>query len=244
MLDFDDAALGRVAVEPVLAVAAVNVVADPVGHVDDIVAVEPCDDVEAVAAPDGVVVGRAENGVVTVAPAEVTAVVTAGGVEDVVPVAAVDFRIDTWEAMTEVTIYVPDRVGLVSHLAGAFALSGGSIGEARIFTLKNGMALDVFVISSDKEGLSNAMLEALSLGVPVVSTDVSGARDALAAPPGGIAPGEIVSFEPKALAAAIRRILDDPALRRRMSDAAEHRARDRFDFGRMLDEWERVLRMT
>lgn len=105
-------------------------------------------------------------------------------------------------------------------------------------------ALDVFVISSDKEGLSNAMLEALSLGVPVVSTDVSGARDALAAPPGGIAPGEIVSFEPKALAAAIRRILDDPALRRRMSDAAEHRARDRFDFDRMLDEWERVLRMT
>jgi [protein-PII] uridylyltransferase len=53
--------------------------------------------------------------------------------------------------MTEVTIYVPDRVGLVSQLAGAFALSGANIGEARIFTLKNGMALDVFVIQ-DSEG--------------------------------------------------------------------------------------------
>ena len=53
--------------------------------------------------------------------------------------------------MTEVTIYVPDRVGLVSHLAGAFALSGASIVEARIFTLKNGKALDVFAIQ-DSEG--------------------------------------------------------------------------------------------
>ena len=65
---------------------------------------------------------------------------------------SVDFRIDAWEAMTEVTIYVPDRVGLVSQLAGAFALSGASIGEARIFTLKNGMALDVFVIQDSESG--------------------------------------------------------------------------------------------
>ncbi len=64
---------------------------------------------------------------------------------------SVDFRIDAWEAMTEVTIYVPDRVGLVSQLAGAFALSGASIVEARIFTLKNGKALDVFAIQ-DSEG--------------------------------------------------------------------------------------------
>ncbi|HJU88580.1 MAG TPA: glycosyltransferase [Gemmatimonadaceae bacterium] len=105
-------------------------------------------------------------------------------------------------------------------------------------------ALDLFVISSDKEGLSNAMLEALSLGVPVVSTDVSGAREALEPMRDGTAPGEIVPFEPKALAAAIRRILDDPSLRARMSQAAARRARERFDFDRMLDEWERVLRMT
>jgi [protein-PII] uridylyltransferase len=64
---------------------------------------------------------------------------------------SVDFRVDTWEAMTEVTIYVPDRVGLVSQLAGACALSGASIVEARIFTLKNGKALDVFAIQ-DSEG--------------------------------------------------------------------------------------------
>ena len=64
---------------------------------------------------------------------------------------SVDFRVDAWEAMTEVTIYVPDRVGLVSQLAGACALGGASIVEARIFTLKNGKALDVFAIQ-DSEG--------------------------------------------------------------------------------------------
>jgi [protein-PII] uridylyltransferase len=64
---------------------------------------------------------------------------------------SIDFRIDSWEAMTEVTIYVPDRVGLVSQLAGAFALCGASIVEARIVTLKNGKALDVFAIQ-DSEG--------------------------------------------------------------------------------------------
>jgi [protein-PII] uridylyltransferase len=64
---------------------------------------------------------------------------------------SVDFRVDPWEAMTEVTIYVPDRAGLVSQLAGACALTGASIVEARIFTLKNGKALDVFAIQ-DSEG--------------------------------------------------------------------------------------------
>jgi [protein-PII] uridylyltransferase len=39
----------------------------------------------------------------------------------------------------------------VSQLAGACALTGASIVEARIFTLKNGKALDVFAIQ-DSEG--------------------------------------------------------------------------------------------
>lgn len=60
-------------------------------------------------------------------------------------------------------------------------------------------AMDVFVLCSDREGMSNAMLEALAAGVPVVSTDVSGAREALAPPdspaPAGAAPGEDGAME-------------------------------------------------
>jgi [protein-PII] uridylyltransferase len=53
--------------------------------------------------------------------------------------------------MTEVTIYTPDRQGLFSQLAGAMALCGASIVDARIFTLRNGKALDTFFVQ-DSEG--------------------------------------------------------------------------------------------
>jgi len=60
-------------------------------------------------------------------------------------------RVDRWRAVTEVTIYTPDRHGLVSLLAGAIAAAGGNIVDARIFTFTNGMALDTFWVQ-DAEG--------------------------------------------------------------------------------------------
>lgn len=102
-------------------------------------------------------------------------------------------------------------------------------------------ALDLFVICSDREGLSNAMLEALAAGVPVVSTPVSGAAEALDPLPDGTAPGEIVGFEPESLARAVGRLLDSPGQLRRMGAAATRRARERFGFERMLDQWEQLL---
>ena len=44
------------------------------------------------------------------------------------------------------TVYATDRLGLFSDLAGAFALAGADIVDARIFTLNNGKALDTFTI--------------------------------------------------------------------------------------------------
>ncbi|MET1028614.1 MAG: [protein-PII] uridylyltransferase [Dongiaceae bacterium] len=64
---------------------------------------------------------------------------------------SIDYHVDQWQSMTEVTVYAADRKGLVSQLAGAFALSGASIVDARIFTLSNGMVLDSFTIQ-DSEG--------------------------------------------------------------------------------------------
>lgn len=105
-------------------------------------------------------------------------------------------------------------------------------------------ALDLFLLTSDKEGMANAMLEALAAGVPVVSTPVSGAHEALApaaADAGGPPPGRVVDPTPDAVAAAVREILADDALREAMGRAARERARTRFSFGTMVEAWEHVL---
>lgn len=47
-------------------------------------------------------------------------------------------------AVTEVTVYAADHPGLFSRIAGALAVAGASIVDARIHTLTNGMALDTF----------------------------------------------------------------------------------------------------
>ncbi|HEU4558612.1 MAG TPA: glycosyltransferase [Longimicrobium sp.] len=102
-------------------------------------------------------------------------------------------------------------------------------------------ALDAFVVSSDREGLSNSMLEALAAGVPVVSTPVSGAEDALEPFPDGAAPGEITGFSDNEIAAALRRLLAHPERRRKMAEAARRRAAERFGMDAMLDRWEALL---
>ncbi|HEY0420869.1 MAG TPA: [protein-PII] uridylyltransferase [Acetobacteraceae bacterium] len=49
-------------------------------------------------------------------------------------------------AVTEVTVYTADHAGLFSKIAGALAVAGASIVDARIHTLTTGMALDTFWI--------------------------------------------------------------------------------------------------
>lgn len=102
-------------------------------------------------------------------------------------------------------------------------------------------ALDVFVLSSDTEGLSNSMLEAMSLRKPVISTDVSGARDALARRDGDGPSGIIVDFSAGAIADAVNQLRADAALRARLGESAGHRAVRSFSFEVMLDRWEALL---
>ena len=64
----------------------------------------------------------------------------------------VDTRIDRGRAITEVTIYATDHHGLFSRLAGALAASGADIVDAKIFTMTNGMALDVFTVQDAAGG--------------------------------------------------------------------------------------------
>ncbi|MDX2143647.1 MAG: [protein-PII] uridylyltransferase [Rhodospirillaceae bacterium] len=57
---------------------------------------------------------------------------------------AVSFSVETTRDATSMLIYTPDHPGLFAKIAGALALSGVSIVDAKILTLANGMALDTF----------------------------------------------------------------------------------------------------
>jgi glycosyltransferase involved in cell wall biosynthesis len=101
-------------------------------------------------------------------------------------------------------------------------------------------ALDLYVVSSDLEGMANAMLEAMAAGLPVVSTDVSGAREALACEAGG-APGVVVDRDDDALLAAIGALLGDRARLAAMGERARGVAETAFGWDRFVDDWERLL---
>ncbi|WP_207455843.1 [protein-PII] uridylyltransferase [Azospirillum sp. SYSU D00513] len=64
----------------------------------------------------------------------------------------IDTRVDPGRAVTEVTIYTADHHGLFSRLAGALASVGADIADAKIFTMTNGMALDVFSVQDAVTG--------------------------------------------------------------------------------------------
>ncbi len=64
----------------------------------------------------------------------------------------IDKRIDRNRAVTEITIYTADHPGLFAQLTGALALCGADIVDARITTLTNGRALDVFSVQDAAVG--------------------------------------------------------------------------------------------
>ncbi|MEK9672040.1 MAG: [protein-PII] uridylyltransferase [Rhodospirillaceae bacterium] len=65
----------------------------------------------------------------------------------------IETRIDPERSANEITVYTADHPGLFANIAGALALSGVSILDARISTLSNGMALDSFWVQ-DGTGLA------------------------------------------------------------------------------------------
>ena len=69
----------------------------------------------------------------------------AGARDDDAPL-VIDLSVDRFRAITEVMIYTIDDWGLFSRIAGAMALAGANIVDAKIFTMSDGMALDSFWI--------------------------------------------------------------------------------------------------
>jgi len=99
-------------------------------------------------------------------------------------------------------------------------------------------SLDVFALAckkdsnGDMDGIPLVLMEAMTQRVPVISTRLSGIPELVVHERTGLlaAPGD-----PAALAQQLRRLLDAPELRSRLSDAAVHHVQDEFGQATNLD---------
>ncbi|MCM8812070.1 MAG: glycosyltransferase [Candidatus Omnitrophica bacterium] len=94
-------------------------------------------------------------------------------------------------------------------------------------------ALDLLAVSSVYEGCSNVILEAMAAGKPVVATAVGGNPELVVPEETGLL---VPPKKPQKLAAAIQRLIADPALRRRMGERARRRVEEEFTLQRMVQQ--------
>lgn len=88
-------------------------------------------------------------------------------------------------------------------------------------------AADVFVLPSRDEGMPNVLLEAMASGLPAAASRVAGAEDLVAEGETGFL---VRPEDPGALAAALKRLVDDAALRRAMGAQGRARAENLFSW--------------
>ena len=86
----------------------------------------------------------------------------------------------------------------------------------------------------DTEGLGVVLLEAMNHATPVIASRVGGIPDIVEDGVSGllVPPGDA-----DALAAAVRRVRDDPALARRLGEAGRRRLRERFSWRAIVQRW-------
>ena len=96
-------------------------------------------------------------------------------------------------------------------------------------------AADLFVLPSHEEGLSNALLEAMAHGVPVIATAVGGNPEAIE---DGVSGLLVQPHDPPALAKAISALLRDPVAAHRLGRTGRARAARLFRLDRMVQETE------
>jgi glycosyltransferase involved in cell wall biosynthesis len=82
------------------------------------------------------------------------------------------------------------------------------------------IAADVVVSSSRSEGFPQAPLHAMAAGIPVVATRVGGTPEVVVGEETGVL---VPAEDPRALAAAIDRVLEDRSLARRLGVAGRER---------------------
>jgi len=157
--------------------------------------------------------------------------------------------VEAWIALLQADPSLRDRTGLV--MVGDGPLRAEAAARLAAFGLADSVwmpgarsdtpeilaALDLFVLPSLAEGISNTILEAMASGLSVVATDVGGNREL-------VQPGEtgtlVPRADPQALARAIATYLGDDLLRARSGAAARQRAIRDFSLDAMVARYREI----
>ncbi len=111
----------------------------------------------------------------------------------------------------------------------------GSLPSAEVFERLR--SADLFVLSSHAEGISNAALEAMATGLPVVTTNAGGMAEAVS---DGIDGYVVPVRDIPALADRLKRLLTDVGQRERMGRSARSRAEAHFSLSRQAAVFEQM----
>ena len=99
--------------------------------------------------------------------------------------------------------------------------------------------MDLYVLSSTREGLPNTVLEAMAMEVPIVSTDVDGVKEAVTDQKEALL---VPAQDSPALAAGIDRMLSDRELRERLARQARATVESQFSFAHRTRTIENLYR--
>jgi [protein-PII] uridylyltransferase len=113
----------------------------------------------------------------------------------------VEKRVDPDRSVTEITLYTADHPGLFSRIAGALAVSGANIVDAKIMTMSNGMALDIFWVQDSAGGAFDRPDKLAKLAVVfenVLTGDLKPHRE-LARPPAFPSRTQVFTVTPRVL---------------------------------------------
>jgi len=98
---------------------------------------------------------------------------------------------------------------------------------------------DVFVLSSLSEGISDAVLEAMACGLPIVTTDCGGMREVVT---DGVEGFVVPVRAPEAMAKAVMQLAENATLRRQMGEAGRARVLREFSLDQQVEQWMQLYR--
>jgi glycosyltransferase involved in cell wall biosynthesis len=98
---------------------------------------------------------------------------------------------------------------------------------------------DLFILPSQWEGISLALLEAMAAGLPVVATSVGGTPEVVTNGETGLL---VPPSDPQALADAIQKLIENPSLSREIGQAGKRHCQQNYDIDRIVKEIDSLYR--